>query len=181
MKKIIDFNDNELIYLIRNNNEQAQNLLIKKYDKFIHLKIHDMQLKNHEDCFQEGLMVLFNCAKTYNEKYNKTFMKYFETILNNRFIDIKRHQEKDNNYLVLLDEKEIDYCSVLCEDGIKLDFNINDVFLSKLTLMERSVFYDYYLCNMSIDEIANKQKVGKKNIYYVIYRIKGKIKKYMVK
>ena len=181
MNEIIDFNDNELIYLIRNNNEQATNLLIKKYDKYIHLKIHDMQLKNHEDCYQEGLMVLFYCAKTYNEMFNKSFMKYFETLLNNRYIDIKRAQDKESNYLVILDEKEIDYCSILCEDEEKLDFNINDVFLSKLTLIEKSVFYDYYLCNRTINEIANKQKVDKKNIYYVIYRIKGKIKKYMVK
>ena len=181
MKGLNDINDNELIYLIKNNNERASLILIEKYRKFIYQKMKELYLRNKEDCFQEGLIILFNCVRTYNEKYNKTFQKYFELLLTNKFIDIKRQQERESSYLVLMEEKELEFCSYLCEDDNNLDFNVDNRFLSKLTFLEKTIFYDYFLQNMTIDEIKEKQNMEKKNIYYTIYRIREKIKKYMVK
>jgi len=181
MKEIINFNDNELIYLIKNNNEQANNLLIKKYENYIHSRIHELGLENHEDCFQEGLIVLFNAVNNFNEDYNKSFTKYFEVLLNNKLIDLKRRQIKESNYFVLMDVFELDYCNYLNEESSLIEYNNCDALIAKLSFVEKSVFYDYFLCNLSIDEIALRQKTNKKNIYYIIYRIKKKIKKYMVK
>ena len=181
MKGFSNINDNELIYLIKNNNEKASLILIEKYKRFIYQKMNDLYLRNKDDCFQEGLIVLYNAVRTYDEKYNKTFQKYFELLLTNRFIDIKRQQECESNYLVLMEEKELDFCSYLCEEDNNLELNIDNRFLSKLTFLEKTIFYDYFLQNMKIDEISKKQNMEKKNIYYTIYRIREKIKKYVVK
>ena len=181
MKDFSAINDNELIYLIKNNNEKATLILIEKYKRFIYLKMKELYLRNKEDCYQEGLIILFNSVRTYNEKYNKSFQKYFEILLTNKFIDIKRQQERESSYLVLMEEKELEFCSYLCEDDNNLNFHIDNRFLSKLTFLEKTIFYDYFLQNMTIDEISEKQNMEKKNIYYTIYRIREKIKKYMVK
>lgn len=180
MNKIIDFNDNELIYLIKNNNELANTLLIKKYEKYIHSKIHELHLLNHEDCFQEGLIVLFNAVKTYDEKYNKSFNKFFEHLLNNKLIDIKRIQERESNYFVIMDEYEIEYSHYIC-DSEPIRYFMEDTTWAKLTFMEKEIYHDYFEGHLSIDAIAIKQKTDKRIIYNAIYRIKKKIKKYMVK
>ena len=46
---------------------------------------------------------------------------------------------------------------------------------------ERIVFNDFYIEELSIDEIAEKEKIDKKYIYYIIFEIRTKIKKNMLK
>ena len=83
-----NYNDNEVIYLIRLGNENAYNFLNKKYKKFIYSKIKQFHLHDVEDSYQEGLIALFNAVRCFNETYEKTFNKYFERVLKNRLLDV---------------------------------------------------------------------------------------------
>ena len=58
---------------------------------------------------------------------------------------------------------------------------MEDTTWAKLTFMEKEIYHDYFEGHLSIDAIAIKQKTDKRIIYNAIYRIKKKIKKYMVK
>ena len=176
------YNDNELIYLIKSGSENAYIFLIDKYNYFIHRKILEMHLKDHEDCFQEAILVLYNAAKSFNDNYNKSFMKYYEQLLNHKLLDIRKSQRKDSDlmYTSLL---EFDNFHFVREDSITLkkEITIDKSFLAKLTDAERNVFNDYYINNISIEDIAKKYNIDRTIIYHTIYRIKRKIKKYMVK
>lgn len=178
----IDFNDNEIIYLIKSGNEDMFSILIKKYRRFIHGRIYEMNLNEHDDCFQEGLLVLYNAVMTFDDRFNKSFMKYFEKLLNHRLLDIKRMQERENE-MMYSSYLELDNFRAVREDQVLLKRNItiDSSFLVKLTDSERIIFEDYFLNNIPIDEIEKKHNINKKIIYYTIYRIKRKIKKYMVK
>ena len=182
MKELIDYNDNELIYLMKNRSEYAYSILLRKYRRFIHGRIYELHLNDHEDCYQEGLVILYNAALSFSEDYNKSFMKYFEQLLNNKLLDIKRSQERENEAMYSK-RLNLDNFRAIREDNtlLKRDITISLSFLSKLTEIEKKIFDDYFLNNMPIMEISKKYNLSRKSIYYTIYRIKRKIKKYMVK
>ena len=178
---LLDYNDNELIYLMKSGNESAYYFLIKKYKRFIHGRIYELHLHDHEDCFQEGIVCLYTACMSFDDSFNKSFMKYFEQILNNRLLDLKRSQERESE-VMYSSRLNLDNFRAIKEESIllKRDFFVPKSFLMKLTKREKSVFEDYFLNNVAIEDIAKKNNTNKKSIYYTIYRIKGKIKKYMV-
>ena len=176
-----EYNDNELVYLMKNGNEKAYCILLKKYKRFIHGRIYEMHLHDHEDCFQEGIVCLYNATLSFDDSFNKSFMKYFEQILNNRLLDIKRSQERESE-VIYSSRLNLDNFREVKEESLllKRNFIVPKSFYTKLTKKERTVFDDYFLNNIPIDDIAKKNNTNKKSIYYTIYRIRGKIKKYMV-
>lgn len=171
-------NDNELIYYIKNGNEEAINILVSKYMLFIKGKINAYKLKDYDDCFQESIMCLFNSALYYNESFNKSFNRFFDRTLNNKLTDIRKKQI--NNYLVLMDVELIDKTYYIKEEKLRL--NEDDTFLlqeleNELKGFEKLVFREYYINNLSVKEIEIKYNMERKNIYNSIYRINKKIKK----
>ena len=75
------YNDNELLYLIKNNNdEDAFEKLYYKYRPLIVNRLKKFRIKsnNYEDYFQECLLTLSTCVTKYDETKGKTFNKYFD-------------------------------------------------------------------------------------------------------
>ena len=100
MDKYADYNDNEIIYLIKSGNEEAYNFLVEKYSRMIYSRIIQMRLTDAEDCYQEGLIALYDAINSYNIDFNKSFNKYFELVLKNRLIDIKRKNDSEYEYII---------------------------------------------------------------------------------
>ena len=92
---IYNYNDYELLYLIREKSDEALEIMYRKYTPLIRKRILDFRIQvNHEDFFQEGLLALDIAIRRYIDLYDKTFNKYFDLILQRRFIQILRKQEK---------------------------------------------------------------------------------------
>lgn len=176
------YNDNELLYLIKNNNEEAYLFLIKKYRGLIFKMIRKYAI-DEDDGYQEGLICLYNAINKYDSKYNKSFNKYFEQLLTNRFIDLKHEQQID--YRVIIDSELVDNYVVLNE-GVRTlnEMNIEDIYYKvkdNLKGMETFIFIEYYMNKKSPKEISSSNNLSLSSIYHIIYRIKRKIKKYVVK
>ena len=68
-----DYNDYELVYEIRESNELAYNILIKKYSLLINKMANEYYLKaktlkvEYDDLVQEGYVGLFQALDDYNE------------------------------------------------------------------------------------------------------------------
>ena len=76
-----DYNDFYLIYLIKEMHcEVSLKLMFEKYGIFIKKKIHSFKIRNidYDDFYQEGLICLNKAIYSYNDKYKKTFYKYFD-------------------------------------------------------------------------------------------------------
>ena len=179
MDKYADYNDNEIIYLIRSGNEEAYIFLVEKYSRMIYSRIIQMRLSDIEDCYQEGLIALYDSITTYNIDYNKTFNKYFELVLKNRLVDIKR--KRDSEYEYILDDVLIDNIVAIKETSEYdrlVDFKKVPTILNEI---EKEVFKLYYVDNHTIEEVSNMINLNKSRVYSIIFEIKNKIKKYMVK
>ncbi len=93
----LGMNDFELLYLIKDGNEQALDLMFNKYSIFIKKIISEITIYDYdvEDLHQEGLILLNTAIYKYSEMYNKTFFKYFEVILKRRLIYLVNRRNKE--------------------------------------------------------------------------------------
>ncbi|MGL4949869.1 MAG: hypothetical protein ACRC5M_05765 [Anaeroplasmataceae bacterium] len=166
-------NDYELIYLINDMNEKALELMYKKYSYLINKKVYEMGLNlNYKDDFMQiGYISLNTALNTFNEKYNKSFFKYYELILRR---DLIRHNIKFSKYDLSVEDDVIDY--IACEDKVEFNekFDIDTSIFNKIELL---VFNDIYVYNLSYDEIVLKHKITKKYLYNRIEAIKLKLRR----
>lgn len=194
-----DFNDFELIYNIKENSEEANEILYEKYKGLIK-KIVDSMTKNApflgidlDDLMQEGLIALNLAIKSYDENSKNLFYTYAKTVIRNKLATLitKSNAEKnfflnsslpfeieDNNkqviYEKVLNDNRINPENILInEEGIKTLINkIN----KKLTDFESQVF-NLKISGFSYNEIAKILNKNKKSIDNTIQRIKIKAKK----
>ncbi len=160
----LGWNDYELIYLIKEGNYKALNLMYHKYSAFIRLKARECGFKGFylDDCVQEGLILLNKALKLYDSSYNKSFWSYFNLILQRRlwrfykeikpnYHDVLAVEIKDDN---VFKERVIEYSSVFKDEHLKM------------------VYKEIYYYNTKVEDLANKLGVKP----YTIYRDLKKIK-----
>lgn len=76
------YNDNELIYMVRENDEDSNNILMNKYYPIIFKLSSDYYKKYNgyvyglEDFYQEALMSFYKAISTYNSSRNALFYTY---------------------------------------------------------------------------------------------------------
>lgn len=82
----LGWNDYELIYLIKEGNEKALNLMYQKYSNFIRIKARELGFSylDIDDCVQEGLILLTKALIIYDGNFKKSFWSYFNLILKRR-------------------------------------------------------------------------------------------------
>ena len=68
----IKHNDYEIIFLIREGNDEALTLMFEKYTPLIYKKISKFNLGYEaEDMYQEGLLMLYKSIRFYDFRYFK--------------------------------------------------------------------------------------------------------------
>lgn len=167
------YNDYELLYLIQENCDIALDIMFKKYVPLIKSRIRSFHIKewNKEDFFQEGLISLYKAITTFREDKNKTFTKYFDLILQRKYIQILR-KESNNFYNVDL----IGAGEYLSEPIICFEDNLTEV-------MKECIFSEFeaeVLKNLRLGakarEIALILGCRPKQVYDATDRIKKKVK-----
>ena len=167
------YNDNELLYLFSEGVEEALEILFDKYVGLIRKRIlsFKIQLRFRDDFFQEGQIALITAIRTYNPFYCKTFNKYFDLLLQRRFIKILK---KEKNYI---------YNVTLCEDYSSLPLSLKEegdfVYekeynLGFLSEFEKQIF-DLYKKGKKAKDISSELNVSCKSVYNSVYRIKSKL------
>lgn len=168
----IKYNDNELLYLFSEGIEEALEILFEKYVGLIRKRISTFKIqKRYQDDFlQEGMMTLLVAARTYYQGYAKTFNKYFDLILQRRFIKIIK-SEKNYIYNVTLFEDYSKLPAKLKEE-VEFEYEENDVGI--LSELENKVYKELKK-GLKGKEIAEKLNISSKTIYNCVYRIKSKM------
>lgn len=171
-KRVFPKNDNELLYLIKNKNDDALSELFDKYEPLIKSKINNFNFpqSQKEDYLQEGKMVLLKAIDTYDEAYNKTFNKYFDLLLTNKFKTLYRKNQLEEEHMTILQEDVIDSTGASSK-GYSLK---GEITLSK---KEKMIFEEYFINGKKIEEIAKNNDMDRKSVYNTIQRIKQKYAK----
>ena len=147
VKRYDCYNDYELLYLIKDGNEQALNYFFKKYDcliKKIAINLYPNGDKIN-DLVQEGRMVLYDCIKKYNNDFGICFYSYFIVALKRKYYHLfKNHYYEEmifiDNYNTLdsLHDKKnglMDNVKIMLENTQYYDMFIK-IFYENLTLVQ---------------------------------------------
>lgn len=116
----MQYEDNYLLDLIKDADEEAKNLLFKKYEPMIK-NIARRYIKNCQnlgldvnDLTQEAMLVFNNCILTFDQTKDNLFYTYLKVCIENKMLSliIKARRPKYNVPTVPLvyeDDKDIDY------------------------------------------------------------------------
>ena len=190
-----DFNDYELLDYIAEGNEDANNIIIKKYEPLIN-KIAIKMLafcKNNglekSDLVQEGMIGLNHAIERYHEQKDVLFYTYAKKCIERKIISVvigsNRNKNRILNESISYDDDEnmllrfIKAQTLSPEEEI-LNLEIEEKLLQKikeiLTDLELQVF-DLLISGFKYKEIAQILDKDDKSIDNAIQRIKVKIKK----
>lgn len=170
-----EINDYELLFLIKEGNEKAYEVIMKKYEPFIKKMSYRFYSIIDDDFLYDGYLVLNEAIIKYDEGYSKTFLKFFELLLARYFCKYIKKMENErialNEYsyeLSLVNRKIKDKRIEIAKQEIN---NIKEELLKKIIL-------EYINSNSSIAEICKKYGYNSKNVYNKLYQIKRKINKF---
>ncbi|MBQ9023671.1 MAG: sigma-70 family RNA polymerase sigma factor [Bacilli bacterium] len=110
-----DENDYELLYLIKEENEEAKEMFYEKYRPIVEMKakkfFSQIQNKGYElnDLIQEGMIGLSNAIKDYNEDENVKFITFANVCIERNIInfirEINRQKHQALNSSISIDEE----------------------------------------------------------------------------
>ena len=166
---MIEYNDNELLYLINEGSEIAQDILFNKYAGLIKKRISLFKIKTRyrDDFYQEGMMTLNHAILTYTEYYEKTFNKYFDMLLQRHYVSLLL---RDVNYfynVVLVEDSPTLMALLKEEDEVKYentDYTLNNTLDDKIFKM--------YLDGYKPKEMSKTLGIDVKKIYNRLFIIK---------
>jgi len=175
-----NYNDFEIINLIKEGDEEAFKFMVDKYQYLIAKKIKSFNLvEDYEDCYQEALMLLYRSIIKFNEIFNKTFTRFFESNLNNYLISYKNKKMKYINF-------KIEKLPIICDFVVKEDnliyFRDEEIIrtLTTLSKFEKQIYQIKILEKRTVKESAIYLGCDEKKIYNALDRIRKKIKLHLM-
>ncbi len=188
-----DSNDSELVYMIKENSEDAKDELYKKYSALIHKEINRFKVRalslgiEYSDLMQESLLGFMSAVNTYDESNEVKFITYATMCIRRKLLNyIEKYSsiksQTMNNALSLDDdnlalryikdtnEKE-PLNSVIYRELIK---EINEK-ISVLNENER-IILEYAISGLKAEEISEKLSIPVKQVYNTLYRARKKLK-----
>lgn len=194
-----DFNDNELIAYIKEDNEEANNIIFEKYRPLIvgaasrmfnYCKNSGLELN---DLIQEGMLGLNQALNSFDTTRDITFYTYAKTCIERKIVSLvvssRRLKHKILNESISIevynDNDEVVNLEKLLSDSstnpetIMFDNERNNELIetikSHLTPLEQQVF-ELKINNFNYNEIAEILDKDSKSIDNALQRIKNKIK-----
>lgn len=165
---LYSLNDYELIYMIRDYDEFALDLLFAKYNGWIFKKINEFNIKgmDRDDFFMEAQMCLFEAVRKYKEEFNVCFFNFFNIIITRRFIKLRNELSYDiYTEMPELYVKE-DYSEYLSRIYYELGYELLK------SDEERLIYKELYMLGSSPKEISKLYNINIKRIYNIIQKIK---------
>ncbi len=198
-KEYNDFlDDNELLYMISDNNEEASYDIYKKYDPVIsyfakkYSVYTDGKGIDYNDLYQEGLIGLMQAIDKFKEQKDIKFSTFAFLCIKRKIISLvrdvnrKKHSALNDSYSIdyKQDEEDRSFDNILITNygGIEdllVNKEDNDYFNKKveeeLSEFEKSV-YELRLNGFTYEEISHILNKTQKSIAGALLRIKSKIK-----
>ena len=199
--KYHDYNDNELLQYISENNEEASNIMFDKYNPLVmntaskfykYCANTGLELN---DLVQEGLIGLNSAILSYDEKKDNVFYTYAKKCIERKIISLvvgaRRQKHRALNESISLSEKfdndSLELESYLGDNSYNPEYrfmeheNEEEImrdFAKKLTNFEEEVFL-LKITGLDYKEISNVLDRDIKAVDNALQRIKIKLKDYM--
>lgn len=198
-----DVNDYELLYLIEENNDEAQDILYQKYlpilrrltMKYYHsLKAYGV---DYEDLFQEAYLAFLQTIKLFNDKGDTLFYTYLGVNVNSKLANYARRITSQKNLfyanMLSLDFNlsNVDGINTLADciedsgqenPSILVEYNDTLQLLKKFSLELKplqSQMFELLCSGFNNRDIATLLDINVKEVSNTIYRIRKRLKLYL--
>jgi len=188
------YNDDELVYLVGENSEEAFDLLLTKYEPLIrslasyYVKVIPNRL-DYEDILQECRIALFMAVKRYNYTNSVLFYTFLVLVIRRRiYLLIRSALARKNDYCLLNDYGD-NVLIDLADDDTKEPSNrfydylfSEDIirFKNELDGIDSQIFELRFNC-FSYKEISVLLDIDIKKIDNSMVKVRKKLKKYLFK
>lgn len=185
-----EYNDSEIVFLIRDGDEESSSILFKKYEPYIKSVVSKMAKYcnntgiDENDLFQEGMLGLNNAIRTFDDSRDTIFYTYakhcIERSIISAIVATKRLKHKALNDSIVLDDTDRTDIFVSASPENVLIENESETELfnsirSKLTGFEEQVFL-LKVSGLNYKEIAEILDKDSKAIDNALQRVKLKVK-----
>lgn len=193
-KDYTDYNDYELLNYISEGNEDANNIIIKKYEPLItkvairvlpYCKNNGLELS---DLIQEGMIGLNHAIEKYHEQGTTLFFTYAKTCIERKMLSVvissNRKKNRILNESISYDDEENLLMKFIKDSTPNPEETVIDIekentlienIKKELTDFENEVF-SLLISGFKYQEIAEILEKDKKSIDNAIQRIKQKLK-----
>ncbi len=190
--------DNDLLKLYKQNDVNAELILINRYKKLIKIKSRAYFLVGgeNEDLIQEGMIGLIKAIKDFDVEKGASFSTFADLCINRQMITAIRHANSKkyqplnlsyslNTFLLNEKDEEVEYIDLLeskdksPEETIISYENIQKIYNlieSELSKLEKEVI-NAYLKGMSYQQIAIDLNKPEKAIDNALQRVRNKLQK----
>ena len=189
-------NDYELLYLIGENNEDAKDILYKKYKEAVLIKVKKCYplFRNYgvdfNDLVQEAMIGFTNALNKFNEQRNVEFatfankcidlqLKSYRRVLSNNknrvlndSLSVSSYNNEESLINIIKDNNAKNPESIMCSNEQISD--INKIIVNKMTTLEKNVFY-LKSKGCSYKEICGKLNITIKSAQHAYNRAKNKL------
>ena len=172
------YNDYELLYLLDWHSEEALNILIKKYDNLICIKLKSFKVLDiyFQDYFQELRMLVVKSIKKYCDFYGKTLCRYLELIIERK---IMRMLSEDAPYykktVYISDYLTAKETPVL--DRMIYEEKLIEIQKERLDDFKKSLLQEVLIAGESVKEFSIAHNVSEKEVYNHVYSLRLKLKR----
>lgn len=194
-----DYNDQELLYLICESNEDANNILYDKYKKIIDIKVN--KYKNlgkrvgleYNDLFQEGMVGLSEAVRNYKDNKDTKFASFANVCIERQILSVLSSAQRKKHFFLndscsldsSIDDNGRTLLDVLLDDTFDPSVRVEneeekkflyDAIYKEMSDFERNVF-DLKVLGLEYKEIAALLDKSYKSVDSALQRIRGKVKK----
>lgn len=197
--------DEELIVLYHKKDEEAFNILLRRYRVYIKRIANNyrnypwVQYTGLDDLLGIGDLCFYTCIDTFKNDRGCSFKTYFTKCLNRKFsylrskvynlknkamyeaISISNHHSFDRETIKDIEELAIEksYDSLPDRSLVVKETleSINSILDKEASALEKKIF-ELGLHGFSLEEIANKLNIDKRSVSNARYRIRNKIKNF---
>ena len=178
-------NDNELIYMINDNNDEYRYILFNKYKPIIYSIANDYYLKfkylnlDFDDLVQEGMIGFNNAINTY--KFNNSiFYTYSSLCIKRNIISYIRNYTARKNSILnnALDDRFYNTCIVFDTDVFLSEmYEYEFIFLKNIFKYNDSFIFELKYNGFTNREISLLLDLSLSNVNKIIYRIRNILRK----
>lgn len=197
MEQRIDstISDEELVYMINSGNEDAKDILYKKYDNLIYKELNRVKKSAYAlhiewpDVVQEAMVGFANAISSYDQESEAKFLTYATLCVQRRLYNFIKKYTTGKSFmtksLLSIDDANSDSLVANVKEATSkeplnkliIDESLVEVKkkMDKLT-DEEQVILDYATNGLKPEAIAKLTDKSSKQIYNILYRARKKIK-----
>ena len=194
MEQKIDSSDEQLVYMINLNNEDAKEILYKKYENLVHKELKSVKRSAYalgiewQDLNQEALVGFANAISSYDERSDAKFSTYATLCVRRRLYNYVKKFTTGKSFaeksaISIDDDRENIVTLKASTNSEPLNKILIDEWLvevkkkinNDLTIEEQQII-DYAANGLKTEQIAKLTGKSSKQVYNTLYRVRKKLK-----